>query len=424
MHTRPSIGSTSALSARDRLLLAALAVLALLAPLVAAPPASALASGVGQRVVFNDPLKPAHNFPTDPMRDNVIAYELEQGIAQAPAGAKIRISTWRWTLPNSTNIAKAAMDRGVDIRIALNSASEVYDETKRLKSLLGDRVTYCGKGFGNGACTSSRDGGTQHAKLMTVSALNNGKRNLVYVTSSNVSAGQITGSFNDLVITNDDPDCYAKVTNYLDDAVEQKQRGTNYRASAEGHFACPASQQEWWLGPHASSDGTMDEERSTDDLRNVLNSVVGGPGCLFLVAESKIDDTRDSTVVREYRDAKNAGCFTSAFTRMQNDSTADGARALFAGSSTTTSDDIPWTSDIRDTGEPGTIDSTRHMHSKVTIVRDPNGPDYVVHGSEHPTRDFRRNDEALVKSSNLDTILAYENWYRGLTRRSSLPAVP
>ncbi len=381
--------------------------------------AAELAPGVNQATYFNDPTRPAHKYPTHPNRDNVIHAVIERDIAAAPAGAVIRISTWRWTLPESTNKVKAAVDRGVDVRIALNSASEVYDETKRLKSLLGTRVTLCGKGFGensNGACTSTRSGGTQHAKLMTISKTGDGPdantepdTSVVYVTSSNMDWGQINGSFNDMTRTSGDANCYARVTRYLNDAVTQSRRGTNYRGTSEGHFGCPASAQRWWVGPEAADDGSMDEQYRTDSLAKAMTPVVGGPGCYGRILWSKADDKR-TPVTNQAINHKRKGCFVSGLTRMDPER-ADALRAAFSSAG------IPWKTQV-----PGEGGISRHVHSKAYVLRDPAGVSRVYSGSEHPAKnDHRRNDEVVVESTAPVTVDAFDGWARHLYGRAGVP---
>lgn len=392
---------------------AAFTAAAIGASLFGAAPANAatptLGTGVTQEVLFNDPTKPYSKFPTHPNNDQVIARKLDKLIEESPSGSVIRLSTWRWTLASTTNRAKAAADRGVDIRIALNSASMEFAESKRLKDLLGSRVTLCGRGLGNGACTSTRSGGTQHAKFGTFSETG-GKKNVVYNTASNIDWGQINGSFNDMLITYGDADCYRKVTNALNDAVTQRQRGTNYRASADGHFDCPASLQRWWIGPEADSYGGMNEQGSTDTLAKNM-TVVGGTNCKVRILQSKMDDKR-TPVIRRYTGADSKGCFVSGLTRMDA-ARADDAIARFKSAG------IPWRTHVPSETDPGW---TRHVHSKVTVIIDPAGTSRVYSGSEHPAKnDHRRNDEVVVETRTPAVINTYDSWARHLYTRTGVP---
>ncbi len=360
---------------------------------VGAPPAAAetpaLAAGVTQHVTFNDPRSDTGKYR--------ILKELNRAISEAPGGAKVRIVTWRWSYAPSTDVAIDAVRRGVDLRIALNAASLEYSETQRLKNALGSRVVLCRPTSGSGGgCISDRDGGTAHNKIMTLSATGT-RKNVVMVTSHNVSTGQ-TRTYNDNVVTAGDADYYGKMTTYLEHSLAQL-KNNDYRAE-KGRFSSPGSLTQTWAGPKASSDGRMNEEAATDTLAQLLKAVPGRSGCVVYVPESKIDDTRTAVVVQLVR-LKQAGCFVSMLTRMSTDS-ADDARRRFAEAG------IPWK-----TGDP-------HQHMKVVIVRGGGVPDFVLHGSEHPTRDFRRNDEILQKNTNPAVVKAYHDWFVVCAKRAGL----
>ena len=354
--------------------------------------AGALATGVTQTVTFNDPRG-------DTAAKQRIIRAMNKAVAEAPAGAQVRIVTWRWNYAPSTDTAIAALRRGVDIKVALNSASYEYSETRRLKSALGSRVVLCRPSTGDsgGGCISDRKGGTAHNKIMTLSQTGS-RRHVVMVTAHNVSAGQ-TYTYNDLVTTAGDRGYYLQMRDYLEDSLAQR-KDNDYRAG-EGRFSSPGSLTETWAGPRAASDGSTRMEASTDTLAQILKAVPGRPGCTVYLPESKMDDTR-LPVVNQIVRLKRAGCFVSASTRIDSVS-GDDTIAAFAAAG------IPWKR-----SEP-------HVHMKVAIVLGGGVPDFVLHGSEHPTRDFRRNDEILQKNTNPAVVRAYTEQYRLIARRDGIP---
>jgi hypothetical protein len=280
--------------------------------------APALAAGVTQRAVLNDP--PAHGG-----RDYAIHAEWVRLIDGAPAGAVLDMSTYAINYPKVTDALIRAKNRGVQVRFVYNGRQTVEGESARLRTALGRGFVHCDQLHPSGAyrmesCVGTRSNGFVHTKLLLVSQSGT-LRNVVNVSSSNPTYGQAK-QWNDAVTTAGDPELYAQFRRVFDDMAAQR-KNDDYATSANGHLASAASLAEAWISPKADSNGGTSEQASTDLVVQTLRPLRGGAGCRIRMEQRHFDSSRD-VIAKEFARLRDDGGCSVQLLYGQSDSTALG----------------------------------------------------------------------------------------------------
>ncbi len=404
-------------------LTAVLTVLLSLLPGGQAHAAPTLAAGVTQQLVTNDPTSGAGIAANER-----IIRAKEDAIRRAPAGAVVRIANWRLDRQASAEVILGAVDRGVDLRLALNSASGEFSPTKWLRARLAERgkssvVVMCKPNTGEtgGGCNSNRKSGTQHAKTMTISRTTQVRdgatvtlTDVVYDSSVNLSNGQ-TYTYNDMVITAGSPTLYAQRKAWIKDMLGQV-KDNNYRVT-RGTKKDAASLTDSWMGVTSAADGSMREAPAsvtstdtTDTYATMLRGMRGDSTCSIDVAMSWIDDRRTAVVNHLVR-LKGQGCAVVVSARMSSTSAAEAIEKFRVAG-------IPWNR------------APQHVHSKVINVRGAkrvaDGSDVfeVYQGSEHLEANYRGDDEMVTRRTNPALVSGFRTWFDLIAARSGLPATP
>lgn len=134
--------------------------------------------------------------------DSAVENAMVNLIRHAAPGAQVRVAMYTFTRYRvAAELINAARMRGVDVRVVLDGhmRTAAGTEAPRLIAGLGrDRATLCGA-----PGTSCVGTGIQHDKFITVSALDDGSRNVVAVASHNFTNGQLRKHNNLVIVRND-----------------------------------------------------------------------------------------------------------------------------------------------------------------------------------------------------------------------------
>ncbi|MES3036478.1 MAG: phospholipase D-like domain-containing protein, partial [Bdellovibrionota bacterium] len=177
--------------------------------------------------VFNTPgFKGA---ATTTVEDKIISL-----IRGAPAGSLIRASQYRFGRENVANEFIQASQRGVDVRFIfdgnlkdhlLNSDHPLSKLVTQLKCEDHSCITFCS----HGSCQGIH---INHNKFILFSELDNGQKNIVAQTSSNLEEAQLH-NYNDLVVVSENNSLYENFLKYWSKLQDDRFR-INIKNSAPG----------------------------------------------------------------------------------------------------------------------------------------------------------------------------------------------
>lgn len=173
------------------------------------------------------------NAPQGGARDPLLENRLIALIDSVPADASLRGAFYTWSRQSVARAVVRAYARGVDVRLVLadgnvtGSGSE-YRAVTRLRKGLGDRLHICTRDDGR-SCLGT---GIQHNKFLLASQLEDGRRNVIWQSSANLTRPQLR-AFNDAVILNGDAALFEAVLQYWK-ALHEGRTAPHYRDSATG----------------------------------------------------------------------------------------------------------------------------------------------------------------------------------------------
>jgi phosphatidylserine/phosphatidylglycerophosphate/cardiolipin synthase-like enzyme len=139
--------------------------------------------------------------PTSGAADTAIEDAMVALIRRAVPGSQLRLAMYTFTRYRAAAELINAARRGVDVRVVLDGHMRTApgSEAARLIAGLGrERVTLC-----SAPGTSCVGTGIQHNKFITLSALDDGSRNVVAVASHNLTNGQLRKHNNLVIVRND-----------------------------------------------------------------------------------------------------------------------------------------------------------------------------------------------------------------------------
>ncbi|GAB3816823.1 phospholipase D-like domain-containing protein [Micromonospora zhanjiangensis] len=226
-----------------------LAVTASLAPTT--PAVAAVASGA----VFNNPTVAGQQY--------AIIDHVQGLIRGAAAGSTIRMAMYHFTLTRVSNDLLAAYDRGVHVRVVVDSQSRDYPAVTSLTARLGGNranpswVTVCTTGR---ACIGNLGTPIMHNKFFLFSNTS-GSTNVLVQSSSNLTSGNAEQYWNNAVTLVGNTAVYNSYVAYHDDLAAQVKNNDYYRTTSSGNAKS-------YFFPRAGS--TQD----TDTIYNMLDENV------------------------------------------------------------------------------------------------------------------------------------------------------
>lgn len=236
-----------------RTVLAGVVVAACLTP--AAPAAAAVTSGA----VFND--------PTNPDRQYAIVDHLRGLIQNAATGSTIRIAMYHFSLTRMSNDLIAAYDRGVNVRLVLDSQSRSHQATLDLVAALGTNranpswVTICTT---DRACIGNLATPIMHNKFFLFSSTS-GSANVLVQSSANLTGDNAERYWNNAVTLVGNTAVYNSYVDYFNDLAAQVKNNDYYRSTSSGNAKS-------YFFPRAGSGA------STDTVYNMLDENVSCEG--------------------------------------------------------------------------------------------------------------------------------------------------
>lgn len=202
---------------------AGVAVAAFLTP--ATPAVAAVTSGA----VFNNPTVAGQQY--------AIIEHLQNLIRGATAGSTIRIAMYHFTLTRMSNDLIAAHDRGVNVRLVVDSQSRSYPAVLDLIAELGTNranpssVTVCTT---DRACIGNAGTPIMHNKFFLFSNTS-GSANVLVQTSSNLTNGNAESYWNNAVTLVGNTAVYNSYVDYFNDLAAQAKNNDYYRTTSSGN---------------------------------------------------------------------------------------------------------------------------------------------------------------------------------------------
>lgn len=236
-----------------RTVLAGVVVAACLTP--AAPAAAAVTSGA----VFND--------PTNPDRQYAIVDHLRGLIQNAATGSTIRIAMYHFSLTRMSNDLIAAYQRGVNVRLVLDSQTRSNQAVLDLVAALGTNranpswVTICTTGR---ACIGNLTSPIMHNKFFLFSNTS-GSANVLVQSSANLTGDNAERYWNNAVTLVGNTAVYNSYVDYFNDLAAQVKNNDYYRSTSSGNAKS-------YFFPRAGSGA------STDTVYNMLDENVSCEG--------------------------------------------------------------------------------------------------------------------------------------------------
>ncbi|GAA3733974.1 hypothetical protein GCM10022225_15380 [Plantactinospora mayteni] len=230
-----------------------IATAAFLAP--TAPAAAAVTSGA----VFNNPTVASQQYAV---------IEHIQGLVQAAAaGSTIRVAIYHFSLTRVSNDLIAAYDRGVNVRVVVDSESRDYPAVTSLIGKLGTSrstpswVTVCTTGR---ACIGNLGTPIMHNKFFLFSNTS-GTANVLVQSSSNLTSGNAERYWNNAVTLVGNAAVYNSYVEYFDDLAAQVKNNDYYRSTSSGNAKS-------YFFPRAGT------SQDTDTIYNMLDENVSCEG--------------------------------------------------------------------------------------------------------------------------------------------------
>ena len=230
MQDRPTTLTTSrdpgrAAASRLTLLAVALAGLLAVAPLATATDASATQDGgAAEASVETHFSHPTWSGLPDDAHEEIVS-ELLQG---AVPGTSVHFAIYTFTRDNMAQDFIDAADRGVDVNLLIDEWFAENDVTQRLLDELPDDVKIV------------HDGGVgdnnMHNKFLTVEELDNGDRDVVWQSSSNLTNSQ-RWQHNSSVVIRNDPAMHDTYVDYWHDLDDEDFTDLSYNRTEESETA-------------------------------------------------------------------------------------------------------------------------------------------------------------------------------------------
>ena len=171
-------------------------------------------------------------------RDTSIEAALVALMDQALPGSKLRLEMYTFTRAAPADALIRAHQRGVDVKVVVDGGARLAagSEIPRLEAALGlARVKSCSSAGGGTSCQGT---GIMHNKVLLLSALADGSRNVVVQASHNLTTAQLT-MHNNAVVVRNDPALFAAYAQTFDDLWTDAQNLGAYRV-ADGTLATRA----------------------------------------------------------------------------------------------------------------------------------------------------------------------------------------
>ncbi|MFG1843737.1 phospholipase D-like domain-containing protein [Micromonospora carbonacea] len=226
-----------------------LAAAALLAP--ATPAVAAVTSGA----VFNNPTVASQQY--------AIVEHVQRLIQGAASGSTIRVAMYHFTLTRVSNDLSAAYDRGVNVRVVVDSQSRSYPAVTGLIAKLGTNraaaswVTVCTT---DRACIGNLNTPIMHNKFFLFSDTL-GSTNVLVQSSANLTNDNAERYWNNAVTIVGNTAVYNSYVSYHGDLAAQVKNNDYYRTTSSGTAKS-------YFFPRA---GTTQD---TDTIYNMLNENV------------------------------------------------------------------------------------------------------------------------------------------------------
>ncbi|RGC70898.1 hypothetical protein C5N14_00155 [Micromonospora sp. MW-13] len=230
-----------------------LAAAAILAPTT--PAVAAVTSGA----VFNNPTVASQQY--------AIVEHVQRLIQGAASGSTIRVAMYHFSLTRVSNDLTAAYDRGVNVRVVVDSQSRAYPAVTDLISKLGTNragaswVTVCTT---DRACIGNLNSPIMHNKFFLFSDTL-GSTNVLVQSSANLTNDNAERYWNNAVTLVGNTAVYTSYVAYHSDLAAQVKNNDYYRTTSSGNAKS-------YFFPRA---GTTQD---TDTIYNMLNENVSCEG--------------------------------------------------------------------------------------------------------------------------------------------------
>jgi phosphatidylserine/phosphatidylglycerophosphate/cardiolipin synthase-like enzyme len=332
-------------------------------------------------------------------RDWVIIDELVRMIDNVPAGGSIKGAIASITLDNVAIALKAAKDRGVTVRLAVNGNMYTAADTAITDPAYGLRYgftpaerKFCGYASGvNMSCNSNRvnAGAFAHTKLFTFSSTTSPDdpatqiSNVVWVGSANLNYGSGTDTANNAIQYYGAPTAYNQMVAHLDAMYNEAPKTSDYTAA---YYAGSAVFTAWG------------SPRVNDFVYDQLNLVASGTGCQVRVLQNTFEGRQSLADRLAYKKA-NGGCDIKVMVS-KGYGAANGTAHISAAHLTT----------LKNAGIPVYVHHS--IHDKVLMLNGTlsgtAGRSAVYTGSHNWSFGaLRDNDEIFVKVPDTSTSVLY-----------------
>ncbi|MEQ4306049.1 phospholipase D-like domain-containing protein [Plantactinospora sp. B6F1] len=268
-----------------------LAAAAFLAPTT--PAVAAVSSGA----IFNNPTVASQQY--------AIVEHLQGLIQGAAVGSTIRVAIYHFSLTRVSDDLIAAHDRGVNVRVVVDSQSRDYPAVTNLIGALGTSranpswVTVCTTGR---ACIGNLNTPIMHNKFFLFSDTS-GSTNVLVQSSANLTSGNAERYWNNAVTLVGNTAVYNSYVNYHSDLAAKVKNNDYYRTTSSGNAKS-------YFFPRAGSSA------STDTIYNMLNENVTCQGNTSVGTETGRTIIRvgmwhfsRNSIANELRDLANQKCW-------------------------------------------------------------------------------------------------------------------
>lgn len=218
-------------------------------------PATPAAAAVSSGAVFNNPTVASQQY--------AIVEHLQNLIRGASAGSTIRVAIYHFTLTRVSNDLLAAHDRGVNVKLVVDSQSRNYAAVQSLIGALGTNranpssVTVCTT---DRACIGNAGTPIMHNKFFLFSNTL-GSSNVLVQTSANLTNANAESYWNNAVTLVGNTAVYNAYVSYFNDLAAQAKNNDYYRTTSSGNAKA-------YFFPRAGSSA------STDTIYNMLDENV------------------------------------------------------------------------------------------------------------------------------------------------------
>lgn len=219
----------TARDAGDRVTAATTTRRTFLSSAVAVPVVSSYSTGPVSGDDGTPQVQPVFSYPTlDGTPDHRHEALLGRLLEQARPDSSVHCSLFTLTRETVVDAFVAAADRGVDVHVLVDERSEDRSATRQLLEALPDTASIVrGGGVGDRL---------NHNKFLVVDALRNGDSHVVWQSSSNMTAAQLTNHNNSVVVRNDRA-LYDAYRNYWNDLADPDVQDLSYNRTGESNTA-------------------------------------------------------------------------------------------------------------------------------------------------------------------------------------------